>query len=456
MSDKDAPGNGKPSSARDIAGKPSSELAIEDPAPSLPDDLYANLSKASPAKTASNIMKTIIGAGIFSTAYAVQAGGFFFSLILILLLGLLFYWTIMTLIRASVIAKKDTAQEMMVYCFGKAGEIVINITLLLNSWGTAISYSVIIGDVVPDVLRVAMGEPQTEFMRLFLSRRGILTIVSLGILLPVSLNRGLASLSYFSAFALLGIFFIIVTLLALGPSLPEEFAGTPGPLSIINFRGIHRAIGVFSFAYVCHQNLLLNYHQMQNTPRKLEKFASVAKLSMALTVAMTCLVGCTWFFVREKAASNILNSYPVDWSIMVVARLFFGIDMFFSYPLDSYVIRDTLQVWIWPGKPFSKLRHSLLTLFTVLSTLLIASLTCDLGIILELTGGVAAALIAFIIPSACYIKACALQGVPLSKASKAAHYSCIAFGVVVMTATVVMVVLDSLNDSGESAKSCNW
>jgi amino acid permease len=188
----------------------------------------------------------------------------------------------MTLIRASVIAEQGTSQSLMSHCFGKAGEIVINCAFIFNSWGSMVSYCVIIGDVVPDVLKILMGEPQTKFMELFLSRRGQLVMISILVLLPISLNRSLAGLANFSIVALVGIVFTIGSLIAIGPSLSPEFAGSPGPLSVINPGGISRAIGVFSFAFVCHQNLLLNFHQMANVPNKLGKFESVARVAMIL------------------------------------------------------------------------------------------------------------------------------------------------------------------------------
>jgi amino acid permease len=139
---------------------------------------------------------------------------------------------------------------------------------------------IIMGDVIPDVLKILMGEPQTDFMRLFLSRRGQLIIISVVVLLPISLNRSLAGLANFSIVALAGILFTIGALLAVGPSLPTNLAGTPGPISIINLSGVSRAIGVFSFAFVCHQSLLLNYHQMTNVANKLGKFETVSKVAM--------------------------------------------------------------------------------------------------------------------------------------------------------------------------------
>ena len=105
----------------------------------------------------------------------------------------------------------------------------------------------ILGDVFPDVLFALFGEQEDQFMRILFSRRFILSILSLLVLLPISMNRSLNGLAFFSIFALAAIAFIIVVLLATGPSLPAEFAGTPGTFSIINLGGVSRAIGIFSF-----------------------------------------------------------------------------------------------------------------------------------------------------------------------------------------------------------------
>jgi amino acid permease len=43
-------------------------------------------------KTGMNVMKTTIGAGMFAAAYACEAGGFLFGLIIIIGLAIVFYF----------------------------------------------------------------------------------------------------------------------------------------------------------------------------------------------------------------------------------------------------------------------------------------------------------------------------------------------------------------------------
>lgn len=84
--------------------------------------------------------------------------------------------------------------------------------------------------------------------------------------------------------------------------LPEDLRGTE-PLSMVKSSGIVSAINVFSFAYVCHHTLLLNYHQMAN--KSVPLFGKVATVSLMLTVVLTILLGLPVIWLGEKSESNI-------------------------------------------------------------------------------------------------------------------------------------------------------
>ncbi len=66
-----------------------------------------------------------------------------------------------------------------------------------------------------------------------------------------------------------------------------------------------------------------------------------------------------------------------------------------------------------------------------------ALITCDLGVMLEITGGVSATALAFIFPPVCYIKLLPAEKSLFSRA-KAPAVVCVAFGVVVMALNLVL------------------
>lgn len=113
-------------------------------------------------------------------------------------MGFVFYWSIMVLVRSAEVTGKKTIQSLLHYCFGYTGEITINIALVFIAWGAMAAYVIILGDVLPKVLGFLMGEPSTEFMKLFLSRRGQVILSSFFVLFPVSMARSLAGLAKFS------------------------------------------------------------------------------------------------------------------------------------------------------------------------------------------------------------------------------------------------------------------
>lgn len=74
-------------------------------------------------------------------------------------------------------------------------------------------------------------------------------------------------------------------------------------------------------------------------------------------------------------------------------------------------------------------RHVIITTGLVASALVIALLTCNLGFVLEMTGGFSATALAFILPPLCYLK---LASGSVWCKRKIPHMACLVFGVAVM------------------------
>ena len=189
---------------------------------------------------------------------------------------------------------------------------------------------------------------------------------------------------------------------------------------------------------------------------------------MTFTVLLTILVGLCYITLREKSTSNILNAFPKDDSLIIFCRILFAIDLCFTYPLEVFIVRDTIQKSIFGAKEFSPLRHYAITAAIVVSTTVIGCITCDLGLIIELTGGIGASLLAFIIPSACLLRVYQLRAAATRKialgeedevvtedlgaVSWVGHLTLILFGISVMLMTIVLNILNEMN--GHGSKSC--
>jgi len=82
----------------------------------------------------------------------------------------------------------------------------------------------------------------------------------------------------------------------------------------------------------------------------------------------------------------------------------------------------------------------------------VALITCDLGVMLEITGGVSATALAFIFPAACYIKLVDKK-LPWYSRTKLPAVICVTFGVVVMTISLYLALAKSWTAEG-AAKVC--
>lgn len=151
---------------------------------------------------------------------------------------------------------------------------------------------------------------------------------------------------------------------------------------------------------------------------------------------------------------NILNSFPKDNLIMNICRILFAVDLLLTYPLGLYVTRDTVEKAVFSGKKFSMNRHVLITIALLAATAILGCVTCDLGIIVEITGGIGASLLAYFIPGACWMKVNQIKGTPLSLCQKIPHWISMFFGICLLALTCYSTVYNQINNS--YVKECGW
>ena len=128
--------------------------------------------------------------------------------------------------------------------------------------------------------------------------------------------------------------------------------------------------------------------------------------------------------------------------------------MIFTYPLQLFVFRDTIEKALFGGRPFNRLRHITITVFTVCSTILAGCLTCDLGMVVEITGGVNGSAIALIVPCACYLKVHKIKEVSLSVKEKAPYLVIVGIGFSFMVLTVASQIISAFEE--KKVKICAW
>jgi sodium-coupled neutral amino acid transporter 11 len=166
-----------------------------------------------------------------------------------------------------------------------------------------------------------------------------------------------------------------------------------------------------------------------------------------MTLAVSAYVVFT-----DKTQGNILNNFPANDTLINVARFAFGLNMFTTLPLELFVCREVVEQYFFSHEAYSPQRHLFFTTTLLYSSMIVALITCDLGVMLEITGGVSATALAFIFPAACYIKLVD-KNLPWYSRTKLPAFICVGFGISVMSISLYLALAKSWTPEG-SPKIC--
>ncbi|KAK8039220.1 aspartic peptidase domain-containing protein [Apiospora rasikravindrae] len=393
-----------------------------------------------------NMANSIIGAGIIGQPYAFKQAGLLTGVSLLIGLTVIVDWTIRMIVINSKLSGANSFQGTVEHCFGKAGLIAISVAQWAFAFGGMVAFGVVVGDSIPHVLEAIWpGLREMPVLGLLADRRAVIAFFIMSVSFPLTLYRDIAKLAKASTFALISMGVICVTVVVQGALAPDEDRGvfTP-PLLTIN-TGIFQAIGVISFAFVCHHNSLLIYGSLR-TPT-LDRFARVTHYSTGISMVACLAMALSGFLVfADKTQGNVLNNFARDNTMVNVARLCFGLNMLTTLPLEAFVCREVMLNYFYPGAPFNMKLHLLFSTGLVVSATALSLMTCDLGVVFELVGATSACALAYILPPLCYIK--------LSSRSWKTYlaWAVVAFGCVVMIISIIQAVVQIVTGAGDHAQ----
>ncbi|EGX97101.1 amino acid transporter, putative [Cordyceps militaris CM01] len=393
-----------------------------------------------------NMANSIIGAGIIGQPYAIRQAGLLAGVVLLVGLTAVVDWTICLIVINSKLSGTSSFQGTVQHCFGRPGLIAISLAQWVFAFGGMVAFGVIVGDTIPHVLlAVWPGLSDVPVVGLLADRRVAIAVFVMGISYPLTLYRDIAKLAKASTFALVGMLVIVATVLVQGLLVPAEARGEFSlPLLTVN-TGIFQAIGVISFAFVCHHNSLLIYGSLR-TPT-IDNFSRVTHYSTSISMVACLVLALGGFLVfGDKTLGNVLNNFPSDNIMVNVARLCFGLNMLTTLPLEAFVCREVMQTYWWPDAPFNLRRHVVLSTGLVAAATFLSLVTCDLGAVFELVGATSAVAMAYILPPMCYMK--------LTTRSWRTYLAgaIVVFGTLVMVISVVQAVGKLINNTDGPAK----
>jgi sodium-coupled neutral amino acid transporter 11 len=294
--------------------------------------------KSSILGASSNLVNSIVGAGIIGIPYALRMSGLWAGVLLLILVAILTDKSLRLLIEQASFHPRlshlqvHTFEDLASYPFGKVGSAFVLFNMFVMAYGAMVAYLLIIKDTVPTAMGYDHGTHLTE-------RNLVLVVTSLTIMIPLSMQRDMASLACTSAFSVVADIILVVFIAAFSP-IRETVAANGGFGMVLKNDGINSTLfiglGILSTAMACQHSAFIVANSLDNKTRR--RWGRVTNQSIALSALLCLVLGvCGYLGFLGDTQGDVLNSFPHDSMQANVARLLLAFTMFLTYPMESFV-----------------------------------------------------------------------------------------------------------------------
>lgn len=361
-----------------------------------------------------NLCCTIIGAGIMGLPAAIKVLGVIPGVLMVVISGFLTKYSIELLLRFSDGGRAYAYGQLMDDAFGRIGEVLLQICVIINNTGTTIVYLIIIADVISGSTSSGVhhsGVLEEWFGEHWLtSRIFVLIFLTIFVLVPTAWVKRMDALKYTSAIAVvLAVFFIVIVMgitsykLAIGTIEPPTLF--PRIDDLASFWNLFTAVPVLVCAYLCH----FNVHTIQNELEDPSEMPGVVKSSLAVCGTVYIMTGLFGFLLfGDSTASDVLSNFDSDLGVPyssllnTVVRLSYAAHIVLVFPVVFYALRLNFDGLVFNSAiPLASddRRFAFTTLSLLLVVLLGAICIPSIWVAFQFTGATAGALILFVFPA---------------------------------------------------------
>ena len=212
------------------------------------------------------------------------------------------------------------SKDLASYPFGKFGSGFVLFNMFLMAYGAMVAYLLIIKDTVPTV----MGYPHGEYP---IERNLILIITSLTVMVPLSMQRDMASLSFTSALSVTADVILVGFIAAFSP-MKETVEANGGLGNILKEDGINPTLfvglGILSTAMACQHSAFIVANSLKDKTRR--RWGIVTNNSIGLSAVLCLILGvCGYLGFLGETQGDILNNFDHDSGVANAARILLAV-----------------------------------------------------------------------------------------------------------------------------------
>ncbi|KAI8084094.1 transmembrane amino acid transporter protein-domain-containing protein [Gilbertella persicaria] len=376
---------------------------------------YEQHATATPISCIINLANTILGTGMLAMPSAMASVGILPGIFLIGFSALMSGTGLYFLSRC---AARTEGRNASFFAISKLTwpkiAVFFDLAIAIKCFGVAVSYLIIIGDLMPQVIDSLSNHAHTAYF--LTDRRFWITLFVLVLILPLSFLKKLDSLKYTSLVALVAVIYLCVIVLYhyVSPNYPLP---QKEDVELVSFSAsILGHLPVFVFAFTCHQNIFSVYNELKdNSKQAINKVIATSIGGSAFVYEAIAILGYLSF--GKQVRGNIIMEYPPSYFV-AGGRLAMVISCIFSYPLQAHPCRaslDKVLTLLSPSKglkasplssppPPSAFKYFAMTTTILIASYLVAITITELDLVLSFVGSTGSTTISFILPGLFYYK----------------------------------------------------
>jgi len=354
------------------------------------------------------LLNTMIGSGILNQPQVFSQAGIVGTLLLYVIGACSVFLGLQLLIECGVKHKKLGFTELANHAFGRKGDLIADLAVVLSNFGGLLSYLTVVGGQLSYMIKESTARPDDQSW--YFEEYTILPMVALAIILPLCLTRHYGHFVFISYVSICSITAVMLCVLIAGPIKGAQFQHSP--LLWISLTGMMRKFGSVIFALACAYAAFHAFESMSPPLQTTGDWMQVTSLAVVIGGSMCLVTGIAGYTsFRESTAGDILDNF--DGPYFYFFKILLVMHLILYIPLDFVVLRHSFcKLFNMDAVEMSTLPYTALTVvllaFTVYATLLSYYMGLSegdaFGYILDITGGVCGSLLGFVLPGAIYLK----------------------------------------------------
>ncbi len=280
--------------------------------------------------------------------FAIRADGIFFGTIIITFAGLTAFYGLYLQSRVIKFIPLGEASFFSICQITYPSlSVIFDISIAIKCFGVGVSYLIIIGDLMPQIINSLPFKQLIEID--FLQNRIFWISFSLiFILSPLCYLRNLDSLRYTSFVALIAIGYLVIMIIShflINDTVPLR--GNINYFKIYNLSQLLTTFPIIVFAYTGHQNMFSIINELKD--KSSSNIEKIIKTSMSISGFLYLLVGILGYLsFGDNVGENVIAMYEKSIS-STIGRCSFILLVLLSYPLMCHPCRlsvNNIIYWI--------------------------------------------------------------------------------------------------------------